>query len=155
MKKIFLCVVILLATLAIIPDTITGTQAAPTSLTSEERSKENPELMLFSRYYRGGGGPYYRSYPGPYYRGYRYCFVATAAWDADHKNVQILREFRDRWLLKYSAGRMLVEYYYQYGPAAAEVIQEHGYLRPVVRCLLAPLVGIAYTMNSFDGAEGG
>ncbi len=50
----------------------------------------------------------------------RYCFVATAAYgDVNHPMVQIFREFRDRYLMSFSAGRWLVAKYYQHGPAAA------------------------------------
>ena len=52
------------------------------------------------------------------------CFVATAAYgDPGHPMVQILREFRDKYLLTFSAGKWFVYQYYQHGPAAADLMR--------------------------------
>jgi prepilin-type N-terminal cleavage/methylation domain-containing protein len=77
--------------------------------------------------------------------GPRYCFVATAAYgDSNHPMVQILREFRDKYLLSFNAGKWLVSKYYQYGPAAARMIQNKPFWMFAVRCLLAPVAAFAF-----------
>lgn len=70
------------------------------------------------------------------------CFIATAAYghyDAPH--VQALRDFRDRYLETNSAGRVFVRWYYEYGPIGAAALNEHPWLKPVVRTMLLPAVG--------------
>ena len=69
------------------------------------------------------------------------CFIATAAYGADWlAEVQALRDFRDRYLLTYSAGRWLVARYYRRSPPVADYIREHPSMKPLVRLLLTPLV---------------
>ena len=77
--------------------------------------------------------------------GPRYCFVATAAYgDPNHPMVQILREFRDKYLLSFNAGKWLASKYYQYGPVAARMIQNRPFWMFAVRCLLTPLAAFAF-----------
>ncbi len=72
------------------------------------------------------------------------CFVATAAYGADwYAEVQALRDFRDRYLLRNAAGRWFVARYYELSPAVADYIREHAALKPIVRALLTPLVVFA------------
>jgi len=72
------------------------------------------------------------------------CFVATAAYGADWvAEVLVLRKFRDQYLLKSLPGRRFVAWYYRHGPAAAAWLQEHAFLKPVVRGFLMPLVALA------------
>jgi hypothetical protein len=69
------------------------------------------------------------------------CFVATAAYDTPMADeVQILRDFRDEYLLTNSLGKGLVEFYYRVGPPMAEFISEHPTLKPIVRAALLPVV---------------
>ncbi|HEX7027062.1 MAG TPA: CFI-box-CTERM domain-containing protein [Gammaproteobacteria bacterium] len=73
------------------------------------------------------------------------CFIATAAYGHYSKpQVQVLRDFRDAYLIKYSAGRAFVEWYYAWSPAAAAFISEHPLLKTITAWALLPLVGIAY-----------
>jgi prepilin-type N-terminal cleavage/methylation domain-containing protein len=77
------------------------------------------------------------SYPG--------CFVATAAYgNPAHPMVQILRDFRDRYLLSFQAGRWFVKQYYLHGPAAADLIRNRPIAMWAVRCLLAPFVALVF-----------
>jgi prepilin-type N-terminal cleavage/methylation domain-containing protein len=77
----------------------------------------------------------------------RRCFVATAAYgDAGHPMVQVLRDFRDQYLLKFSAGKWFVEQYYEHAPSAAEVIHNRPAAMFLVRCLLAPFVAFAFCL---------
>jgi len=72
------------------------------------------------------------------------CFVATAAFGVDWTaEVQVLRDFRDRFLVSNQPGRALVRWYYRNGPSAAALIAEYDAVRPAVRALLWPLVVIA------------
>jgi len=69
------------------------------------------------------------------------CFIATAAfgyYSADQ--VQVLRNFRDRFLLNNAPGRAFVHVYYTYGPKLAQQMNEHPASKPVVRALLYPLI---------------
>ena len=76
------------------------------------------------------------------------CFIATAAYGYySAPQVQALREFRDRYLTTNAAGRAFVRWYYQHGPVGAQFINEHPWLKPVVRTALMPAVGGAMFMT--------
>jgi uncharacterized repeat protein (TIGR01451 family) len=69
------------------------------------------------------------------------CFIATAAYGSYlDPHVQVLRDFRDRYLMKSSMGRDLVSLYYTYSPPTAEFIARHKGLRLVTRAVLTPVV---------------
>lgn len=69
------------------------------------------------------------------------CFIATAAFGSPlHPYVQILREFRDRYLLTNDIGRKMVSLYYFYSPLAAEAITEDAALRAGVQISLIPVI---------------
>ena len=69
------------------------------------------------------------------------CFIATAAYGTPMaQEVQVLREFRDEYLVKSTWGRALVQLYYQVSPAIAELMAEHPALKPAVRLGLTPAV---------------
>ena len=73
------------------------------------------------------------------------CFINTAAHGsllAPH--VQILREFRDRFLLGSSIGKGFVNAYYKYSPPIADFIAKHGLFRAAVRLSLLPLMGMSW-----------
>ncbi len=73
------------------------------------------------------------------------CFIATAAFgSAMEPKVLLLRAFRDRYLLQFSAGRGFVTWYYQVSPAAAAKIQNSPALRLLTRGALWPLVGFVW-----------
>ncbi len=72
------------------------------------------------------------------------CFIATAAYGSPfERHVEILREFRDRYLLTNTAGRWFVAAYYKLSPPAAYLILKHSYLQTTVRIVLLPAVGVA------------
>jgi len=76
------------------------------------------------------------------------CFIATAAYGYyDAPQVQALRDFRDRYLETNSAGRAFVSWYYEYGPIGAAAMNEHPWLKPVVRTALLPAVGGAHFLT--------
>ena len=72
------------------------------------------------------------------------CFIATAAFGFySAPQVQVLRQFRDRYLMTHAAGRAFVAWYYRYGPAGANFINAHPWLKPPVRLALLPLIAAA------------
>ncbi|HNT26627.1 MAG TPA: hypothetical protein PKH10_00485 [bacterium] len=76
-----------------------------------------------------------------------YCFIATVGYgDGRHPHVDLLRRWRDAFLMPYAWGRAFVAAYYDHGPAIASVMWEAPILRPVVQALLFPLVLIAWLM---------
>jgi hypothetical protein len=69
------------------------------------------------------------------------CFIATAAYGTPfHKDIDILRWFRDTYLLKTKIGSRFVQWYYSHSPAAADVISQSPALMSVTRALLWPLI---------------
>jgi hypothetical protein len=73
------------------------------------------------------------------------CFIATAAYGSSMApNVCILREFRDRFLVKNRMGKSFINLYYKYSPPMANFIIKHDNLRMIVRMTLFPLVGISW-----------
>jgi hypothetical protein len=78
------------------------------------------------------------------------CFIATAAYGTPMaEEIQILREFRDEYLLTNLLGQALVDVYYRVSPPVAEFITEHPGLKPVVRAGLLPAVAMsAVTVNT-------
>lgn len=76
------------------------------------------------------------------------CFIATAAYGSySAAQVKTLRDFRDRYLLTNTPGRAFVRWYYAHSPAAAQYLNHHPALKPVVRGLLLPFVFITSWIN--------
>jgi len=73
------------------------------------------------------------------------CFIATAAYGSYAAPcVRILREMRDRFLIKTSIGKSFVNLYYKYSPPMANFIANHDNVKILVRLSLLPLVGISW-----------
>jgi hypothetical protein len=71
------------------------------------------------------------------------CFVATAAYgDPSHPDVEVLRRFRDRYLMKSRLGQDLVRLYYRYSPPVAKFVAKYPFLRAVSRAALYPVVSV-------------
>ncbi|MCP3880977.1 MAG: isopeptide-forming domain-containing fimbrial protein [Sulfitobacter sp.] len=73
------------------------------------------------------------------------CFIATAAYGSPlEPRVEILRQFRDGFMLNNAIGRAFVDFYYKYSPPMADVIAERDTLRILVRLILLPVVGLSW-----------
>ena len=71
------------------------------------------------------------------------CFIATAAFGtALEGKIDVLRAFRDRYLLTNAAGEAFVAFYYKHSPPVANYIADREWLRAVVRTLLLPVIGV-------------
>jgi hypothetical protein len=69
------------------------------------------------------------------------CFIATAAYGTPMVDqIQVLRDFRDQYLMKTPAGRWFVSTYYRYSPPLARFIAHHDSLRGLVRACLTPVI---------------
>jgi len=80
-------------------------------------------------------------------RGGTACFIATAAFGSPfEKHVQMLREFRDRYLLTNTAGKAFVRWYYSHSPKCAAVIAHNEALRAATRIALMPVYAIAFLL---------
>ncbi|MBE0430601.1 MAG: right-handed parallel beta-helix repeat-containing protein [Dehalococcoidia bacterium] len=72
------------------------------------------------------------------------CFVATAAYGTPMaEEIEILREFRDGYLLTNPLGQALTGLYYRTSPPIAEFITAHPGLKPAVRVGLMPAVALS------------
>ena len=73
------------------------------------------------------------------------CFIATAAYGSlMEPHVKILRDFRDRFMIGNTVGRILVRLYYTYSPPIADFIAKNDSLRAIVRVSLLPVVGMSW-----------
>ncbi len=80
------------------------------------------------------------------------CFIATAAFGSKiEKHVQLLRRFRDRYLMPNRIGRTFVNAYYRYSPPMADFIAGHDTLRAMVRYSLIPLFGLSWLLLHSGG----
>jgi hypothetical protein len=81
-------------------------------------------------------------------------FIATTAYGTPMaEQIQILREFRDEYLLTNPPGQALVDFYYRASPPIAEFIAEHPGLKPMVRAGLLPAVILSAIVVNTTPAE--
>ena len=78
------------------------------------------------------------------------CFIATAVYGTQlSEEVQVLRQFRDEFLIPHPVGRVLVAIYYKLSPPLAGFISKRRTLRSVVReCLVNPAVALSKAIRS-------
>jgi hypothetical protein len=73
------------------------------------------------------------------------CFIATAAFGSPlEKEVVMLRQMRDEYLIKSGVGRAFVTFYYRHSPPVAKYVSEHRGVRALARAGLYPIVGVSY-----------
>lgn len=78
------------------------------------------------------------------------CFIATAAFGSDMApEVQLLREFRNKFLLPFSWGKSFVKFYYKHSPKYASMIAGHEDSKTIVRFFLWPLIYMAKLLLDF------
>ena len=71
------------------------------------------------------------------------CFIATAAYGTPlAKEINVLRRFRDSYLVHRSWGKQLVNLYYTLSPPIANLIGKSDLLQKVVRIGLQPVVDL-------------
>ncbi|PIZ50561.1 hypothetical protein COY27_06790 [Candidatus Woesearchaeota archaeon CG_4_10_14_0_2_um_filter_33_13] len=69
------------------------------------------------------------------------CFIATAAYGTEFENqINILRYWRDRFLLKNYLGGKFVKIYYLISPPFAKYIEKSNFLKSLIRLLLNPTI---------------
>ena len=77
------------------------------------------------------------------------CFIATAAFGSPlARQVEILRQFRDRYLLTNNPGQKFVAWYYRNSPTAANYIQDKPLTKAAIRAALYPLIGFSFLLIS-------
>ncbi len=77
------------------------------------------------------------------------CFIATVAFGSPNSPaVQVLRSFRDRFLLTSRAGTTMVELYYACSPPLAAFIEHRPVLHTLTAMALLPVCGAAYLLVS-------
>lgn len=82
------------------------------------------------------------------------CFIATAVYGTPMaEEIQILREFRNEYLVTNPLGRALVGIYYKFSPPIAEHITEHPILKSIVRVGLLPAVAMSTVVVNTTQAE--
>ena len=82
------------------------------------------------------------------------CFIATAAYGTPMAHeVQILRDFRDGYLLPNPVGQAFVNFYYTLSPPIAEFMTDHPSLKPMVRVGLVPAVAVSTILVNTTTAE--
>jgi hypothetical protein len=59
------------------------------------------------------------------------------------EEIQLLRDFRDKYLLTNLVGQILVDLYYRNSPPIAKFITEHPSLKPIIRAGLVPAVAMS------------
>ncbi|NLW92851.1 MAG: prepilin-type N-terminal cleavage/methylation domain-containing protein [Syntrophomonadaceae bacterium] len=80
------------------------------------------------------------------------CFIATAAYGSIMApQVELLRQFRDEFLLTTGPGVSFVEWYYRNSPPLAEKIKHNEKLRFATQVLLLPVIAMAYLSIHYDG----
>lgn len=72
------------------------------------------------------------------------CFIATAAFGSEmDQHVQMLRDFRNKFMAPYWLGRKLVKAYYAFSPTLASWISKSEEAKVVTRWALWPILGWA------------
>ncbi len=77
----------------------------------------------------------------PLYKSGSGCFIATATYDSPNaKEVMILRQWRDEYLLHSYFGRSFVKIYYVISPSIARIIKKYNFLKVLSKLVLKPII---------------
>lgn len=100
-------------------------------------SGSKPDIGAFEYENEFGGTSQYTDSGG--------CFIATAVYGSqNHKHVQILREFRDNFLIFSQPGRIFIKLYYIYSPMITNFLSNHSHINNFVRWSLLPIICIIW-----------
>jgi hypothetical protein len=106
--------------------TVNDATSVTATFNTVQASGGNPAVSLSVGADGGGGGG---------------CFIATAAFGSYlDPHVMVLREFRDKVLLKNYVGRKFVKLYYRHSPPLANSIAQNESLRTATRLALTPFI---------------
>lgn len=61
------------------------------------------------------------------------CFIATAVYGNSSKEVEILRNFRDSYLVTVLYGRFFIKIYYLFSPYIADILNKYKILKKIVK----------------------
>ena len=73
-------------------------------------------------------------------RGGAGCFIATATFGVESREVRLLRRFRDRRLLPSASGRLLTRIYYRTSPPLARLLRRSPRLRGLSRRMIQGMI---------------
>ncbi len=69
------------------------------------------------------------------------CFIATAAFGTSTAHeINVLRSFRDNFLMRDNAGRKFISLYYGVSPQIAKMIEKSSTLKLATRIMLTPII---------------
>lgn len=69
------------------------------------------------------------------------CSIATVTFGTELEDkTDVLRAFRDKYLVNNSLGKAFINAYYKYSPPVADYIAKRAWLRRLVRIILLPLI---------------
>ncbi|MEZ4872827.1 MAG: CFI-box-CTERM domain-containing protein [Bdellovibrionales bacterium] len=72
------------------------------------------------------------------------CFIATAAYGTHmHKHLNVLRAFRNKFLLTNSYGKKFVNFYYDWGAKFSFLVRDSKWIRYASLLVLWPTIGFA------------
>ena len=78
------------------------------------------------------------------------CFIATAAYGTSTAHeINVLRSFRDNFLMRENAGRKFISLYYGVSPPVAKMIEKSPTLKFATRTALAPIIKAAQKALDF------
>lgn len=70
------------------------------------------------------------------------CFIATVLYGSSAPETEMLRQFRDEYLLSNTLGRLLASGYYKYSPFLTDFISQNQKFKNIFRIILEPVIGI-------------
>ena len=83
------------------------------------------------------------------------CFIASAAYGTnDHPDLELLRRFRDKYLLTSEFGTAMVDLYYNWSPPLAQLIKDYPVIQKPIKLLLKPIVALLDSLELQTQSQG-